>query len=62
MTQPTLFVDEVRVVVDKNFVHLVGLTTADGGSQSEQSHVVMSNEAFRKLLADGRSRLARGGH
>ncbi|RVD44901.1 hypothetical protein EN742_00720 [Mesorhizobium sp. M4A.F.Ca.ET.020.02.1.1] len=65
MTQPTLFVEEIRVVVEDNFVHLVGMTTADGNRHSERlpvSHVVMSNEAFRKMLAEGRSRLAKGGH
>ncbi|TGT72941.1 hypothetical protein EN802_13770 [bacterium M00.F.Ca.ET.159.01.1.1] len=65
MTQPTLFVEEIRVVVEDSFVHLVGLTKADGDRQSERStvsHVVMSNAVFRKLLADGRCKLAKGGH
>jgi hypothetical protein len=65
MAQPTLFVEEIRVVVEDNFVHLVGMTTADGSRQSERlpaSHLVMSNEVFRRLLADGRTKLARGGH
>ncbi|TGP28235.1 hypothetical protein EN875_032275 [Mesorhizobium sp. M2D.F.Ca.ET.232.01.1.1] len=65
MTQPTLFVEEIRVVVDEAFVHLVGFTTVDGSRDSEHlpaSHLVMSNAAFRKLLADGRCKLAKGGH
>ncbi|TIS37543.1 hypothetical protein [Mesorhizobium sp.] len=65
LMQPALFVREVRVILDDALVHLVGFGTADGDSQSERSpvsHVVMSNEAFRKLLSDGRSRLAKGGH
>lgn len=62
---PTLFLEDVRVVVDRdNFlVHLVGLQTADGERQSDLSpisHLVMSNETFRKLLAAGRSGLAKG--
>ncbi|RUW19902.1 hypothetical protein [Mesorhizobium sp. M4B.F.Ca.ET.013.02.1.1] len=63
--QPTLFVDEVRVVVDDNVVRLVGMTSADGNRESERlpvSHVVMSNEAFRRMLVEGRTKLAKGGH
>ncbi|MGX9145896.1 hypothetical protein [Mesorhizobium sp. 128a] len=65
MINPALFVGEVRVVVDDSMVHIVGFATADGGQRSERhavGHFVMSNEVFRKLLADGRSSLAKGGH
>ncbi|MEI9417584.1 hypothetical protein [Mesorhizobium sp. Cs1321R2N1] len=63
--RPALFLDEVRVIVENDVVHLVGMTTADGNRESERfpiSHVVMSNEAFRRMLVDGRTRLAKGGH
>ncbi|TPL40657.1 hypothetical protein [Mesorhizobium sp. B2-4-6] len=63
--QPTLFVGEMTVVLEDALVHLIGFSTNDGKRTSERkpvAHFVMSNEAFRKLLADGRSRLAKGGH
>lgn len=64
--QPALFFRDVKVVVDEDaLVHLVGFATPDGESKSERrpvAHFVMSNETFRRLLADGRVSLAKGGH
>lgn len=63
--QPALFVREIKVVLDDALVHLVGFATEDGNQRSASapvSHVVMSNEAFRRMLADGRNSLAKGGH
>jgi len=63
--QPALFFRDVKVVVDDAVVHLVGFATADGDHQSTSepvAHSVMSNDTFRKLLAEGRVSLAKGGH
>lgn len=64
MTQPALFVGEVRVVLEDAHVHLVGFARPHSRSTGDQpvSHIVMSNEAFRRLLAEGRVSLAKGGH
>ncbi|MER8762854.1 hypothetical protein [Mesorhizobium sp. M0968] len=63
--QQALFVKEIKVELDESLVHLIGIAAPTRYGQTERppvSHVVMSNEAFRKLLADGRSSLAKGGH
>lgn len=63
--QPALFFRDVKVVVDEGVVHVVGLATADGEQKSARepvAHFVMSNETFRKLLAEGRVSLAKVGH
>ncbi|WP_292241176.1 hypothetical protein [Mesorhizobium sp.] len=54
--QPALFVAEVKVEMDESLVHLIGIAAPE---RPPVSHVVMSNEAFRKLLADGRQKLHR---
>lgn len=63
--QPALFVREIKLVLDEGLVHLVGFATEDGDRKSDRhpaAHLVMSNEAFRKLLVEGRVSLAKGGH
>lgn len=63
--KPALFVREIRLVMDEAHVHLVGFATEDGEERSQLhpvAHLVMSNSAFRRLLADGRLNLAKGGH
>ncbi|TPJ57043.1 hypothetical protein [Mesorhizobium sp. B2-6-1] len=63
--QPALFVREIKLVLDEGLVHLVGFATEDGDRKSHRhpaAHLVMSNEAFRKMLAEGRVSLAKGGH
>lgn len=60
--QSALFVAEVRVELDESLVHLFGIAAPTRYDQTDRppvSHVVMSNEAFRKLLADGRQKLHR---
>ncbi|MER8387271.1 hypothetical protein NKJ87_19835 [Mesorhizobium sp. M0027] len=60
--QPALFVAEVKVELDESLVHLIGIAAPSRYGQTDRppvSHVVMSNEAFRKLLAEGRQKLHR---
>ncbi|RUW35429.1 hypothetical protein EOA60_04525 [Mesorhizobium sp. M1A.F.Ca.IN.020.06.1.1] len=63
--KPALFFRDIKVVIDDGVVHLVGFSTADGERKSAAepvAHFVMSNDTFRKLLAEGRVSLAKGGH
>jgi hypothetical protein len=61
--QPALFVREVRIELEDAHVHLIGMAGSAGDQSTARlpvSHVVMSNEAFRQLLADGRRKLGHG--